>query len=643
MIVVTVPLFALILIVMASFVLQHNERQERTVALAASALSSSANQILSDALNAETGVRGYVATGDPEFLTPYNTTVSRVPKDTAALRSAAETEGDGAPERAVETTMNKAMAQFAHMRDAVSAGTPVSTLRRELLTGKRTMDTLRAQVTSLAARPTAVVATRRVDISRMESQIGTLTIAGVILGLVGGFLGSVLVTSGVSRRVIAIAANADRLGRGEAMEPLPAARDELGQLSDALGHAEGLLDTRAAELIAARDEALSATHSKNAFLSSTSHELRTPLNAILGFTQLLQLSDLNEEDRDGVERILGAGRHLLALINELIDIARIESGELGLSVEPVLVRPLVEETCQLMATLAAERSITISMCNTEPGLAVLADQQRLRQILVNLISNGIKYNRRGGTIRIGCRAEEDDQVKLVVKDGGPGIAEADLERIFLPFERLGADQTGIEGSGIGLPLARALAQAMSGQLTASSVAGQGSAFAVTLPRGVMSWTRERVEVPRQAAIPPADPAATTIRVLYVEDNPANIEVVSRFLKTRANVVLRTATTGEAGLEAALAEVPELILLDLHLPDLSGEEVLGRLRADPATADVPVAVLSAEAAPSVIRRLRAGGIVAYLTKPLDLAELGRLIHSFSVSEQRSDAIPGTTPR
>jgi signal transduction histidine kinase/CheY-like chemotaxis protein len=472
-----------------------------------------------------------------------------------------------------------------------------------------------------------------------------LTIAGVLIGLVSGFLGIVLFTSGISHRIVAIAANADLLGQGEPLLPRPPARDELGRLTKALVRAEELLAGRAAELISARDAALGATKTKNAFLGSTSHELRTPLNAILGFTQLLELSDhLSEEDRDGVERILGAGRHLLALINELIDIARIESGELSLSVEPVLVRPLIEETCQLMATLAAERSITISLCSSEPGIAVLADRQRLRQILVNLISNAIKYNRRGGTIRIGCRAEEDDQVKLAVRDAGPGIAAADLERIFLPFERLGAEQTGVEGSGIGLPLARALALAMAGQLTASSVPGQGSAFAVTLPRGAMPWAHDRLEVPRQAAIPHADPAAAAIAVLYIEDNPANIEVVSRFLKVRTNVVLRTAMTGETGLDAAAADVPDLILLDLHLPDVPGEEVLGRLRADPATAEVPVAVLSAEAAPTVIRRLRGSGIVAYLTKPLDLAELGRLIQSFSSDEQRSDVIiPGTPSR
>ncbi|MGH3205352.1 MAG: ATP-binding protein [Streptosporangiaceae bacterium] len=636
MVVVTVPLVALILIVSASLALQANERQERAVSIAASNLSTSADQVLSDALNSETAVRGYVATGDPVFLAPYDAALSRVSSDIAALRSAAAAEGDSAPERVTETTLTTAMAQFAHMRAAVSAGASAGTLQRELLVGKTTVDTLRDQVNNLAARPSAVVAAHRTDITSMESLIDALTIVGLILGILGGFFGIVLFTSGISHRVIAIAGNAERLGQGEPLLPRPVARDELGRLTKALVDAEGLLDSRTDELTRARDTALSATQSKNAFLSSTSHEIRTPLNAILGFTQLLQLSDLSEEDRDGVERILRAGRHLLALINELIDIARIESGELSLSVEPVLVRPLAEETCQLMATLAAERSITISLCSPEPGLAVFADQQRLRQILLNLVSNAIKYNRRGGTVSITCQAEGDQQVSLVVTDTGPGIREADLERIFAPFERLGVEQTGIEGSGIGLPLARALAQAMTGRLTAASVSGQGSTFTVTLPRAATAWGRDPIEVPRPA-VPHVDLGTVPIGILYIEDNQANIDVVTGYLK-RTNIVLRTAMTGEEGLEAAARDVPDLILLDMHLPDIGGEEVLRRLRSEPATADIPVAVLSAEVAPTVMRRMRATGVVAYLTKPLDLAELGRLIRSFRAGE-RSDATPG----
>jgi signal transduction histidine kinase/ActR/RegA family two-component response regulator len=640
LVVATVPLVALILIVSASLVLQSNEAQERQVGRTASNLSSSVDQVLIDTLNAETGVRGYVATDNLAFLAPYDMALTRLPADLAALASTAAAEGDRAQAQAqaIQTTNARAMGQLAYMEAAVGAGATASSLRQELLTGKQTVDTLRDQINDLAAEPDAVLAAERNQINRMESEIDALTVIGLIIGILGGFFGIVLFTSGISHRVIALAGNAERLGRGEPLLPRPTARDELGRLTKALIHAEGVLASRTAELTAARDTALSATQSKNTFLSTTSHEIRTPLNAILGFTQLLQLSDLSAEDRDGVERILRAGRHLLALINELIDIARIESGELSLSVEPVLVRPLAEETCQLMATLAAERSVTISLSSPEAGLAVFADQQRLRQILVNLVSNAIKYNRRGGTVSIACQADGDHRVTLVVTDTGPGIRAADQERIFAPFERLGVEQTGIEGSGIGLPLARALAQAMTGQLTVSSVDGQGSAFTVTLPRAATSWGQDRIDVPRPA-VPPVDLGTVPMRILYIEDNQANIDVVTGFLK-RTKVDLRSVMTGEDGVAAAARDLPDLILLDMHLPDIGGEEVLIRLRTEPATADIPVVVLSAEAAPAVIRRMRTSGVVAYLTKPLDLAELGHVIRSFKTGE-RSDATPRAT--
>ena len=414
------------------------------------------------------------------------------------------------------------------------------------------------------------------------------------------------------------------------MEPVPGAGDELGRLADSLTRAEQLLVSRTTELITARDGALTATQAKNAFLSSTSHELRTPLNAVLGFAQLLQLSDLGQEDREAVERILAAGRHLLALINELIDIARIESGEFSLSVEPVAVAPVAEETCQLMAPLAADRSITISQDCPWAGLAVNADRQRLRQILVNLISNAIKYNRHGGTVTLTCQAVSSDQVSLAVADTGPGIPAADLDRIFDPFERLGEEQGAIEGTGIGLPLARAFAEAMKGHLTVASALGEGTTFTVTLPRAPdmaqAPQDRGMVSIPLPA--PDGDgPAGTATRVLYIEDNPANIEVVARFMRTRPRIRLQSVMSGPAGLEVATQEIPDLILLDLHLPGLHGGEVLRRLRDKPATAGIPVAILSAEASPAIIRQMRARGVIAYLTKPLDLAELGELLDSF----------------
>ena len=506
-----------------------------------------------------------------------------------------------------------------------------------------TMDLLRRQVADLIAAPTALVAVLHNKLTALQTRIELLDIAGLVLGLLAGLAGVALFTSGIASRVGMNAENACRLGEGRPLQPVVYAGDEIGRVAELHLTAEALLASRGAQLTAARDAAVKATEVKNSFLSSTSHELRTPLNAILGFAQLLEMSKLSDEDSDGVERILSAGHHLLALINELIDIARIESGDLSLSLEPVLVRPVIEEISQLMAPIAAERSIRIIQHCASPALTVQADRQRLSQVLVNLISNAVKYNHRDGTITISCQEEGAGQASIVVSDTGPGISPENIERIFIPFERLGAEQTAVEGTGIGLPLARALTDAMRGQLTASSVLGQGSAFTVSLPR-----VPDLVHVPVPGLAPasrapgPHPPAGANLSILYIEDNPANVEVVARFLRSRPNTRLRSEASGRGGLECAVRDEPDLILLDLHLPDLHGDQVLGELKAEPATAAIPVVVLSADASDGVIRRLLASGAFAYLTKPIELAELGELLDTLTAAQAQDQQALTTIP-
>jgi signal transduction histidine kinase/ActR/RegA family two-component response regulator len=632
LIVVAIPLIALLSTTTASLALQHDERHQRSVALAASHLSTDADQVLAAAVNAETGVRGYAATGAPLFLAPYDLTLKRIGAERNSLRDAAIAEGDSGQQRVVDATTGKELFELAQLRSAISGGTSVRDLLPALETGKTTMDLLRRQVAALADGPAALLVAQRNKVRMLETAITIVDIAALALGMLAGLAGVALFTSGISRRITANAANADRLGDGQPLEPSFPAGDEIGHLSRSHARAEELLASWAAELTAARDQAVKATRVKNTFLSSTSHELRTPLNSILGFAQLLQMSDLSDEDHDNAEQILGAGQHLLILINELIDIARIESGDLSLSLEPVSVLPLIKEASQLMAPLAAERSIRIVHHCARPNLTAHADRQRFSQVLVNLISNAIKYNRHGGTITISCREEGTSQASVVIADTGHGLPEKDIERIFVPFERLGAEQTGTEGTGIGLPLSKALAEAMGGQLTASSVTGAGSTFTLTLPRDP---DMSHIPPGKTAPSPPARPyaaAGAAISILYIEDNPANIEVVSRFLKGRPNARLQSVTSGRAGLECAVRDVPDTILLDLHLQGLHGEQVLKELRAEPITAAIPVVILSADATPGVIRRLLASGATAYLTKPLDLADLGELLDSLAPSAQ-----------
>jgi CheY-like chemotaxis protein len=249
----------------------------------------------------------------------------------------------------------------------------------------------------------------------------------------------------------------------------------------------------------------------------------------------------------------------------------------------------------------------------------------------------VKYNRHGGAITVACREDEDGMVAISVTDNGPGISGEDLERIFVPFERLSADQSDVEGTGIGLPLARALAQVMHGELRAMSTVGQGSTFTVSLRRAP-DLARVPGQISRSASAASADrpwglrkPAMT---LLYVEDNPANVEVVARYLASREHARLLIAVSGAEGLAAAAEHKPDLVLLDLHLTDMTGDQVLDRMLADPETTGIPVAVLSADASPRVIRRLLSSGACAYLTKPLDLARLGELLDSYEPSPVRA---------
>ncbi|MGD0609613.1 MAG: ATP-binding protein, partial [Streptosporangiaceae bacterium] len=482
LIVVAVPLIALMGATSANLVLQRDESHEREVSLNARNVVAAADQVLADAVNAETGARGYGGTRDPLFLAPYDLTLTRINGELRSLREAAAIEGDGRQQQAVDATTVKVLAELAQLKSAVSRGASAASLLPPRKYEKMTMDLLRRQVAGMISGPATLTAVQRDKISALQTKTQLLDLAVLALGLLGGVAGVALFTSGIASRVAGNAENARRLGEGQPLEPIIQARDEIGRAAESHLKAEELLASRAAELITARDEAVRASQAKNTFLSSTSHELRTPLNSILGFTQLLQLSELSEEDSDSVERILGAGRHLLALINELIDIARIESGDLSLSLEPVSVRPLIEESGRLMAPIAAARSIGIIQPRTHPALAVFADRQRVSQILVNLISNAVKYNHRGGSITISCAEGDTGRAIITVSDTGPGLSPENMERIFIPFERLGAEQTAVEGTGIGLPLARALTEAMGGRLTVSSVLGQGAVFTVSLPR-----------------------------------------------------------------------------------------------------------------------------------------------------------------
>ena len=378
-----------------------------------------------------------------------------------------------------------------------------------------------------------------------------------------------------------------------------------------------------AAIQAARKEAEEANQAKSEFLSRMSHELRTPLNAILGFSQLLMMEPLNGEQRDAVEHILRGGRHLLELINEVLDISRIETGQLPLSPEPVSLDEVLREAQDLVRPLALERTIRLEDDARPGNLHVLADHQRLRQVLLNLLTNAVKYNRDGGTATVACAPTAEGRLRISVIDTGPGIPRGQLSRLFTPFERLGAEQTGVEGTGLGLALSKRLVEVMGGTIGVDSTEGQGSTFWIELPSTESSLEREDVQA--AAALGALHPSPATSRnVLYIEDNVDSFKLMERIFSHWPGVKLISAMQGRLGLDLARQHHPDLILLDLHLPDMSGLEVLQRLRADPSTRDIPVVVTSADATPGQIERLRAAGADDYLTKPLDIPRLAAAV-------------------
>jgi PAS domain S-box-containing protein len=362
-----------------------------------------------------------------------------------------------------------------------------------------------------------------------------------------------------------------------------------------------------------------ANQAKTDFLSKMSHELRTPLNAILGFGQLLEMESPDTGQLDSVRQILRAGQHLLDLINELLDLARIESGRIALSLEPVDVSDVLQEVLDLMSPLAAERSVALEAPLPEGNRHVLADRQRLKQVLLNLLSNAIKYNREGGTVTVDCCERAEDRLRIAVTDQGPGITRENLGRLFIPFERLEAERGGVEGTGLGLALTHRLVKAMAADIGVQSEVGEGSTFFVELPLAGRpeEGPEDRYDEAGADERASAEASVGARTLLCIEDNRASMRLLERVLAARPHVRLLMAKQGRVGLDLARAHGPDAILLDLTLPDTSGQEVLQELLEDPRTADIPVVVVSADATPDQIERLLAAGARGYLTKPFDV--------------------------
>jgi len=395
-------------------------------------------------------------------------------------------------------------------------------------------------------------------------------------------------------------------------------RDADGQPEYTVGVVEDISEhLRLAEAERARERAESSDRAKSEFVSRMSHELRTPLNAMLGFAQLLGLDrkpSLAEHQRAWATQIQQAGWHLLHMINDTLDLSRIESGMLELKPVALELAPLVSAALAMVEPAAEKRGLRIEQRFDRRARAVLGDDTRIKQILTNLLSNAVKYNVDGGRIVIKARLSEADTIEVGISDSGLGMTRAQMDELFQPYNRLGRERGTVEGTGIGLVISRRLAELMGGSLRAHSVAGEGSTFILTLPRAAFADS----DLPTDSELP-TQPASYHQRLVhYIEDNETNIEVMRGMLQRRPQVLLSVSMNGLDGLAAVRRQRPSLILLDMHLPDIDGLELLRHLQADDSLCSIPVVVVSADATAAHVEAALTAGAVRYVTKPVNLS-------------------------
>ena len=618
-----------------------NQRVERA--------KTAAVHVIGLIVDVETAARGFILTGEPRFLEPRDRARRALPRELTNLaRLTADDAGAALRARSIATTTRSYFEQYSDpliviaRRDRRQAASRVRAGE-----GRRRTARLRAQVAELIKAVEPTIERRRAEQAASERRAEVIGVGGLITALLVLLWLALYLRRSIAWPAGRLAEGAHSLAAGDLSTRVEVnGTREFSELAQAfndmaasLQSSRGKLESVNEELVAASREARAANSAKSEFLSRMSHELRTPLNSIIGFSQLLEMDDLDSTQREYVERVLSGGRHLLSLINEVLDLARIESGALGISVEPVDASAAVEDALELVRPLALRRSIELVAAHGGGPVYVLADQQRLRQVLLNLLSNAVKYNQIGGSVRL-TLDRRGERLSIGVHDTGPGLTRGDIEKAFVPFERLDVLNGDIEGTGLGLPLSKLMLEAMGGRLSVESEPGAGSVFRVELPLDPNPpGGRETTEAVLEAD-GPVDPDQAA-SILYIEDNASNIRLVEHMLARRPAVRLLTAVQGRRGLELAEQHCPDVVLLDLHLPDMHGSEVLRRLRANERTQHIPVIVVSADATGRQVERLLESGAQGYLTKPLDVPEFLRTVDAVTLN--RHGTHDGQAPR
>jgi signal transduction histidine kinase/HPt (histidine-containing phosphotransfer) domain-containing protein/ActR/RegA family two-component response regulator len=555
-------------------------------------------------LDAETGERGYLLTGESSYLTPAKQAVTQAPVVLREIKRGSR--GDAALRRdfpRLLALLEARLRDLVKTVDLYKAGNHAAAIKLvKTNRGNSITEQVRTLVGEMSARSAARVGSARA--SARSAQLWAERAA------IAAYLSSALL-------LVAMVA---------------------------LFRAYRLTEAARRESRLAQIQAERLNLAKSGFLSRVSHELRTPLGAILGFGQLLERDLVEQGERETLGQMLGAGRHLLAIVDDLLDLSRIESGDLRLSLEPVQVADALADAKSLIGPAATTAAVGVRQRPVNVDLYVRADRQRLIQVLLNLVSNAVKYNRRGGNVVISAGRTDAGLVRIEVSDTGNGISEDAITRLFTPFERLDAASRGIEGTGLGLALARGLVEAMGGTLSLASEEGVGTTVSFELPVSsaaeLTTPRAQRTDVAVAAGSSelgePEQGLRAAISVLYIEDNPSNVRLVEKIFGLSSDLGLHVAREGSSGVALARELRPDLVLLDLHLPDIPGEQVLAALRGDAELADTPVIIVSADASPVQAKRLLAAGANGYLTKPFEIDQLLAAVRARGTPQPVSEA-------
>ena len=571
-------------------------------------------------IEASTGVRDYLLTGDKHFLNIFFVVERNLPD----ILSELEMQLDNQAQKTRLALINPLVKQ--NLYDLRLLSEYESNIASDALINKfkaqvRTLDKLRYEIELLNAEEAILVAKDQQDVVKQRQRHITITLMAAVAGIIGSVLAVWVYSGTIVRRVRLLRDSAGHLARAEALDLPSSSRDELGQLSNELEHASQLLAKNISDAIQARKEAEIASASKSMFLSRTSHELRTPLNAILGFAQLLEQDLPQGKQKDSVSLILSAGQHLLKLMNEVLDIARIESGEMTLTLVPTDVNNLIMEAIHYISPIGKIRDIDIHN-DSASGLWAYADRQKLLQVVLNLLSNALKYGPANSIVNLRAYTA-NNKVIIEVEDSGEGVPVKLMNRLFTPFDRLGAEQTKVEGTGLGLALSKQIMMAMHGGIYVAE--GRGL-FWIELP----ACKQPQENKPIDLTYLNQNTVASTQKksILYVEDNLSNRTLVEAIIHRHPNLSINTVTTIKDAKYHLKETLPSLLLVDLNLPDGSGESLINDIKSDPKYMHIPIMVLSADALPDTINRLKTSGIADYMTKPLNVAQFTKKIRELT---------------